>query len=124
LNFGSGGQKKFTLNSSSHGHLSLQGTSSFTGFTSIFAIDTAYVQGSAISFLGTFTNTTLASLGLSSTTGLLGTWTIGSDSIKLYAGPAPTNVPGPLPLLGASAAFGFSRKLRSRLHRSQSSMQI
>jgi len=27
-------------------------------------------------------------------------------------------VPGPLPLLGASAAFGFSRRLRSRIRRS------
>ena len=29
--------------------------------------------------------------------------------------PEPTDVPGPLPLLGAGAAFGFSRRLRSRL---------
>jgi len=27
----------------------------------------------------------------------------------------PTTVPGPLPLLGAAAAFGFSRKLRNRI---------
>jgi len=25
------------------------------------------------------------------------------------------NVPGPLPILGAGAAFGFSRKLRGRI---------
>ncbi|MCT0207279.1 hypothetical protein [Synechococcus sp. CS-1332] len=29
--------------------------------------------------------------------------------------PAPSSVPGPLPLLGALAAFGWSRRLRSRL---------
>ncbi|MEI6110888.1 MAG: hypothetical protein WCP63_04335 [Cyanobium sp. ELA712] len=28
---------------------------------------------------------------------------------------APTAAPGPLPLFGAAAAFGFSRKLRKRL---------
>jgi hypothetical protein len=32
--------------------------------------------------------------------------------------PAPSAVPGPLPLLGAAAAFGFSRKLRKRLKNS------
>ena len=26
-----------------------------------------------------------------------------------------TSVPGPLPLLGAGAAFGFSRRIRSRI---------
>jgi len=29
--------------------------------------------------------------------------------------PSPPSVPGPLPLLGAGAAFGFSRKLRKRI---------
>jgi len=29
--------------------------------------------------------------------------------------PASTSVPGPLPLLGAAAAFGFSRKVRTRI---------
>jgi hypothetical protein len=28
---------------------------------------------------------------------------------------APTAAPGPLPLFGAAAAFGFSRKLRKRI---------
>ncbi len=31
----------------------------------------------------------------------------------------PTSVPGPLPVLGAAAAFGFSRKLRNRIRRSE-----
>jgi len=31
------------------------------------------------------------------------------------AGPDPDEVPGPLPVLGAAAAFGFSRKLRKRI---------
>lgn len=32
---------------------------------------------------------------------------------------APSSVPGPLPALGAAAAFGFSRKLRSRINASK-----
>ena len=28
---------------------------------------------------------------------------------------AQTEVPGPLPLLGAGAAFGFSRRIRNRI---------
>jgi hypothetical protein len=31
---------------------------------------------------------------------------------------APTSVPGPLPIVGAAAAFSFSRKLRNRLRAS------
>jgi hypothetical protein len=35
---------------------------------------------------------------------------------KLLNHSAPaTSVPGPLPLFGAAAAFGFSRKLRKRI---------
>lgn len=34
-----------------------------------------------------------------------------------YTAPAP--VPGPLPLFGAAAAFGFSRKLRKRIQESR-----
>ena len=33
----------------------------------------------------------------------------------LWEPPVTTPTPGPLPLLGAGAAFGFSRKLRSRI---------
>ena len=32
---------------------------------------------------------------------------------------AYTQVPGPLPILGAGAAFGFSRKLRNRIKASR-----
>ena len=35
-----------------------------------------------------------------------------------YATTKEVFVPGPLPLLGAGAAFGFSRRLRSRIRRS------
>ena len=61
-----------------------------------------------------------------STTGLLGTWTLQSDgngdgytandTINLIVGAPPVaSVPGPLPLFGAGAAFGWSRKLRRRI---------
>ena len=44
----------------------------------------------------------------------------GSES-RVWAQVAPASsaaVPGPLPALGAAAAFGFSRKLRKRINRS------
>jgi hypothetical protein len=68
----------------------------------------------------TFTGTTLATLGFT-TTGLIGTWTLNGsgDSIYVcvgstYCGP-PVPAPGPLPLLGAGAAFAWSRRLRQRI---------
>lgn len=48
----------------------------------------------------------------------------GDPFFKLVPGTAPdgevSSVPGPLPLFGAAAAFGFSRKLRKRVHASRS----
>jgi hypothetical protein len=32
-----------------------------------------------------------------------------------------TEIPGPVPILGAAAAFGYSRKLRNRIQKSTSS---
>jgi hypothetical protein len=42
---------------------------------------------------------------------------IGNDQVRDYAEATPlaAPVPGPLPLFGAAAAFGFSRKLRKRI---------
>ena len=42
-----------------------------------------------------------------------GSGTLGSWSLNLQ-GSSPASVPGPLPLLGAGAAFGWSRRLRKR----------
>ena len=36
-------------------------------------------------------------------------------AFKANIADAPSNVPGPLPILGVAAAFGFSRKLRKRI---------
>jgi MYXO-CTERM domain-containing protein len=39
-----------------------------------------------------------------------------SEKFQVWAGPAPTsNVPGPVPILGAAAAFGWCRRLRKRI---------
>jgi len=43
-----------------------------------------------------------------------------SRSINNFTTTYTQNVPGPLPLLGAAAAFGFSRRLRSRIKTSAS----
>ena len=45
------------------------------------------------------------------------------DGVSLTTPPPPTTVPGPLPLLGAGAALGWSTALRQRLRRSRSAQQ-
>ena len=45
-----------------------------------------------------------------------GTFTSDHPSVTVFVQP----VPGPLPILGAAAAFGWSRKLRKRLKSSKS----
>jgi len=77
-----------------------------------------YTEGSSISGTGLILGQSLSSLGLISTTpgAVLGTWTIGSDSIQArIGGGGGAAVPGPLPLFGAAAAFAHSRRLRARL---------
>ena len=77
-------------------------------------IDQSYTSGAPFVSSATFNGQTLASLGFT-TTGLIGTWTLNgtSESINVVIGaPSPAAVPGPLPLLGAGAAFGWSRLLR------------
>ena len=85
------------------------------GISGAFAIDPSYIYNTPIVSSATFNGQTLASLGFT-TTGLIGTWTIDgtSESIQVFLGP-PAAVPGPLPLVGAAAAFGFSRRLRKRI---------
>jgi hypothetical protein len=83
----------------------------------LFTID-SYLSGDPIVASTTIAGNTLASLGFP-TQGTIGTWTITGtgDTIKVNVG---NPVPGPLPLLGAAAAFGFSRRLRRRIAHSQS----
>ena len=86
------------------------------GYQSRFSIDSNYIQTTPIISSATYNGLTLANLGFT-TTGLIGTWTINgtSESIQVFIGPPATSVPGPLSLLGAGAAFGWSRRLRKRI---------
>lgn len=83
-----------------------------------FSIGPNYVSGSAIDSSSTFLNQTLAGLNLTPGT-TLGTWTIGTDRIQVVvAGTPPSaSVPAPLPVVGAAAAFGWTRRLRRRIGR-------
>jgi len=92
-------------------------------FGGFFVIEGLYVEGTPITASGLITGQSLATLGLNATSGLLGTWSTGSDFIEVWAGakPASAPVPAPLPLMGAGTAFAFSRRLRARLHRARRS---
>jgi len=85
----------------------------FEQYKNTYALDPSYVLGQTFSSSATFNGKSLASEGFTAT-GLVGTWTIvgTSESINVFIGPP---VPGPLPLLGAGAAFGWSRRLRKRI---------
>ena len=88
----------------------------FSGSVNQFALDPAYLSNTPIISSATFNSTTLAGLGFT-TTGLIGTWTLNgtSETIQVFLGPPAAAVPGPLPLLGAGAAFAWSRRLRTRI---------
>ena len=69
-------------------------------------------------------NTGQVALGSLTTVYVTDTWTVqGGNVIKdftntfrqSFTGQPPEGVPGPLPILGAGAAFGFSRRLRRRI---------
>ena len=104
-------------------------SASISTFTSLnngeLYIQNSYTEGTPITASGLITGQSLATLGLNATSGLLGTWTIGSDSIEVWAGakPASAPVPAPLPLMGAGTAFAFGRRLRARLHRARRSLE-
>jgi hypothetical protein len=94
-------------------------TQSYTNRTSssippLHVIDPTYSLNQPFFSSATFNGRSLASEGFTAR-GLFGTWTIDgtSESINVYIGPIPT--PSPLPLLGAGAAFGWSRRLRKRI---------
>ncbi|MCP9860140.1 MULTISPECIES: hypothetical protein [unclassified Cyanobium] len=109
--FGPGGSTTFSFSSYTGDNVVL------FGIFNQLVLDSSYVQGNVINGSGLFSGQTLAGLNLSATPGLLGTWTVGSDSIEVRVGtaPPPSSVPGPLPLLGAAAAFSHSRRLRARV---------
>jgi hypothetical protein len=94
--------------------------------TAIFAtplklgIDQNYVSASPFLSTAIFENTSLAEIGLTPATGSLGTWTLSNgETINLNVRGPVNETPGPLPLFGAAAAFGFSRRLRQRIQLSK-----
>lgn len=97
------------------------------GNAPLFYIDPLYVNNTSIISNAAFAVQTLAGLGFN-TPGLVGTWSLvgTGDTINVCVGNpgspcgASPAVPGPLPLLGAAAAFGFSRRLRHRVSLSRS----
>ena len=91
-------------------------STAFSGLEQLLIIDPTYVSSTPIVSSATFNSTTLAGLGFTAT-GLIGTWTLDgtSESIQVILGAPAASVPGPLPLLGAGAAFGWSRRLRKRI---------
>ncbi len=82
----------------------------------VIVIDKSYALNSLTIFnsTATFNNTTLSDLGFT-TTGVIATWNLrgSSQTVQVVA------TPGPLPLLGSSVAFGFSRSLRRLIRLSQ-----
>ncbi len=87
----------------------------------LFGIDSSYISGTPIISSAIFSGKTLADIGLTPASGLLGTWTLvgTGDTINVKVGTGVVPVPGPLPLVGVAAGFGFSRRLRQRLQRRQ-----
>jgi len=82
-----------------------------------FGISSGYTSGDPIFSSSIFTGETLASLGFTLSSGLIGTWSLDgtSETIQAFIGPPSAAVPGPLPLFGAAAAFGWSRRMRRRI---------
>ena len=113
--------------SSFNGSVNIAPASSVSGLSTVliggaeipyFGIQSSYISSTSINSSATFNGTTLAGLGFT-TTGLIGTWTLSNgETINVVIGdPSPPSAatPGPLPLLGAGAAFGWSRRLRKRI---------
>ena len=91
-------------------------SSSNPTYKSKLGIVPSYVLGSPYFGEAVFNGQSLASQGFTAL-GPVGIWTIDgtSESINVVIGPLGTSVPGPLPLFGAGAAFGWSRRLRKRI---------
>ncbi len=105
LNTTYGFENKFRWNGTSSSPIS-------TDYYKYIGMDT-----SAGNYVGFFNSTTLGFNPITlSASGFVGTdGTITTSSLAPYSPPS-TAVPGPLPLLGAAAAFQASRRLRRRLN--------
>jgi len=91
-----------------------------------FYILNSYTDGTPIDSSATFNGKSLADVGLddpSLNNTNIGSWTLvttrtadPTNVINVIVGAPPSpSVPGPLPLLGTAAAFGWSRRLRRRI---------
>jgi hypothetical protein len=89
-----------------------------------FYILNSYTDGTPIDSSATFNSKFLSDVGLDTTPPgtNIGSWYLGADStdasriINVIVGAPPSpSVPGPLPLVGTAAAFGWSRRLRRRI---------
>jgi hypothetical protein len=95
-----------------------------SGIGQTFSIDEVYYSPDPIDSEAVWYGKSLADIGLSNTpSGVLGSWTIMSSSDTITLNRINKPVPGPLPILGAGAAFGFSRRFRQRINASQTSAQ-
>lgn len=85
------------------------------GFGQEIWVPAGYQSGAPLNASAIFQGETLESLGVNP--GMY-TWTWGfgadADDLTLHVEQTIPPVPGPLPLLGAGAAFGWSRRLRKR----------
>lgn len=84
-------------------------------------LPSGYISASPLFTTAFYSNATLAGLGITpGFRGSLGTWdvvnnaNVAADQVQVFV------VPGPLPILGAGVAFGFSRRLRRRIASSKS----
>lgn len=85
-------------------------------------LDSSYIAGSQINTSINFASPlSAANNGPIVGNGLIGSFTIGTqDIVSVYLSnpptpPSGTSVPTPLPILGASAAFGWARRMRRRV---------
>ncbi len=80
-----------------------------------------YVSGDSLSTTSFYASRTLADLGITPTfRGSLGTWDVVNANGLKFDEVQLAVVPGPLPIVGAGVAFGFSRRLRRRISESKS----
>jgi len=85
-------------------------TTSFSGFGTVTQTNGQYYNGTSTNFSSNVSGTG----GLSGVTSQKQVW-----AIYRCSGGSCIPVPSPLPILGASAAFGYSRRLRNRLQGSK-----
>ena len=90
----------------------------FATYLNGFELDRSIASGQAISGSATLSGT-FASRGISAGTFTTNFTLDGQPNTLTYqvnnASSSQASVPGPLPILGVAAAFGFSRKLRKRI---------